>query len=239
MNRLALFAVVALMLVGTATIAHAGVIETASTRFDLVFSEGGFTTDGPTQVNGPSIYGDFDDFLFSSAAEGGNGGSSNAGQTSTIAPGNYSVNLDTRADAFGDGSDFASAYAESHFEVSFTLTSSEDFNISGPFGGAFGQINGETSRTQIIIESLGGGSPTQTILDETNDYPSFNVSGTLLPGDYKLTANSLSIVDRIFESGFGDANAGTVFNMTITPEPSSLGLVVLGSLSLIRRRRRA
>lgn len=236
MRRNILFAAVALMLI-VPVVGRAAVIETASERFTLVAAEGGFNTDGPTRVDAPSSFGLFDNLSFASASMGGNGGSSNASQNSTIDPGNYFVDLDVRADSFGDGSDFASGYAESSFELSFTLTSAEDFNISG-FGGAFGQINGETSKTEIIIESIGAGSPTQVIVSVTDDFPSFDVSGTLLPGDYKLTANSLAIVDRIFQSGFGDANASARFTMTVTPEPTCLVLMGVGGLIMWRRRRR-
>ncbi|MCG8404145.1 MAG: PEP-CTERM sorting domain-containing protein [Phycisphaerales bacterium] len=235
MKRDRLFATIAVILIVPA-FAQAGVVETASERFTLVAAEGGFNTDGPTRVDAASAFGLFDNISFANASMGGNGGSSNASQNSTIDPGNYVVDLDVRADAFGDGSDFASGYAESSFEVSFTLTSSEDFNIAG-FGGAFGQINGETSKTEIVIESLGGGSPTQVIVSETDDFPSFDISGTLLPGDYKLTASSLAIVDRIFDNGFGDASASARFTMTITPEPSSIALLVIGGLAARRQRR--
>lgn len=231
--------VAAIALLGLARTAAAGLTEITSTRYVLSDAEGGVVHDGPYQSNGPSPYGAFNNAAAeSSAVDGNNGGTCGAYQTSSISPGLYTASLDTWASAFGDGSDFSSAYAQSHFEVKFTLTSTEAYSISG-LAGAFGAINGETSKTTIKINNLGGGgTPTFLVFEETNDYLNFSSSGSLLPGMYSLTIDSLSIVDRTFESGFGDANAGVPnMTMTITPEPASLALMLVGGVLVIRRRR--
>ncbi len=237
MKRKPLMAAAALALLAWTNSSIAGLIETSSTRFVLTDANGGTTHNGPEQFNGPSTYGPFNATSEMYAVEDANGGTTYAYQISDVAPGHYTGECGAYASAFGDGSDFADAYAQCYYEVKFTLTSTENYNVNG-LAGAFGAINGETSITTIKINSLGGGSPTVLIYQNTEDYQNFNVSGTLLPGDYSFTFDSLAIVDRTFVEGFGDANAGAPnFEMTLTPEPSSLAIALLGGMALLRRRR--
>lgn len=237
MKRTVLSICVASLLLVSTKSSLAGLIETSSTRFVITDANGGTIHNGPEQINGPSPYGPFSPVSEMFAIEGDNGGTTYAYQISDVSPGHYSGECGAYASAFGDGSDFADAYAQCYYEVKFTLTTPETYNITG-LGGAFGEINGETSITTIKINSLGGGSPTVLIMQSTHDYANFAASGTLLPGNYSFTIDSVAIVDRTFVNGFGDANAGVPnFDMTITPEPSSLTILSLGAFTLLRRRR--
>lgn len=214
--------------------ALAGVTETAVDRYVLVAAEGGFSTDGPRNTSGPASgvwLGDD----FAAASEGGNGGSSNGYQDSSIANGLYSGFLDGRADSFGDGSDFASGYGQSHLSVDFNLAAGGDWALSG-FVNAFGFINGETSEAYIRLIDLSDNSVVWgTFVNDA--FEAFAEGGSLAAGNYRLEADALAAVNRIFETGFGDSTASVEFDFTVTPAPGSIALFGLAGLGWARRRR--
>ena len=232
MNRIT----AAIVLGGLVTSAAAQVTTTSVDRYTLTEYDVAFTGPTTNQIDGP-FYGDWtEDTNDVSYWEGDAGGSANAYQfNSGVADGVYHGNLDVRADAQGSGFDFSFMGAQARYEVHFSVAADSDFNIAG-WGGAFGAINGEHSRTEIFIEN------TDTlamiaVLDEDNDYPSFDIDGTLPAGNYRLYADSTVWVDRTFETGFGDANAATDFVLTIVPAPGATAVLGLAGLATLRRRR--
>ncbi len=208
---------------------------TSVDRYVLVAAEGGVLTDGPRTTNGP-ITGPWVGDDFASAVEGGNGGSANGYQESDIGAGVYSGFLDGRADAFGDGSDFASGYGQAHFEMDFSLASPGDYTLEG-FVNAFGQINGEVSMAYIEIVDLGTNTSVWSLFVD-DSFESFSEAGTLPAGNYRFEADALAIVNRIFETGFGDSTASVEFDLTIVPTPASASLLALGVIGCAGRRRR-
>jgi len=215
--------------------ASAQVTVNSTNRFVRVAAEGGVMADGPRTTNGP-VSGSWSDDDEAAASEGANGGSAQGIQTSAIGAGGFSGSLESRADAFGDGSDFASGYGQSHFELEFSVTGPASYALDG-FVNAFGAINGEISEASIELVDLSDNSVVWSIfLDD--DFQAFSQMGVLAAGSYRFEADSLSIVDRIFESGFGDANAAVEFTMTIVPAPASAAMLALGVGGFTRRRRR-
>lgn len=215
--------------------AHAQFSLSSVDRYVLVAAEGGVLTDGPTQVDGP-VSGPWNGDEFASATQGGNGGSANGYQVSEIGAGVYSGYVDASASAFGDGSDFASGYGQSHFEMDINVTAPSDWMLEG-YVNAFGDINGEISEAYIELVNI----DTNTVIWSTmvdNAYEEFNEAGTLAPGNYRFEADALAIVDRIFENGFGDSTATVDFDFTIVPTPASASLLALGVLGCAGRRRR-
>ncbi|MCB9855176.1 MAG: hypothetical protein H6818_05765 [Phycisphaerales bacterium] len=210
----------------TTRLVSADVIETSSSRFIVVMNQGGDVIDGPTQVDFASTQGLFDEVVQSSAWNEFHGGSSEALQDSDVTHGVYRVHLEVGTDADGGtmGTDIATGYAESSFELLFTLTEATDFNIAGTYN-SFGEINGAVSEVEIRIDSLGGGTPSQVIAYATdNCCPSTNVDGTLLPGAYALRAHVLAIVDQSFMTSYTTSTSGTNFTMTLdVPQPNPLG----------------
>ena len=204
-------------------------------RYVRVAAEGGFTSDGPRTTNGP-IVGPWVGSDFASAAEGSNGGSADGYQESDIGAGVYSGFLDGRANAFGDGSDFASGYGQSHFEMDFSLAGAGGYTLDG-FVNAFGQVNGEVSKAYIEIVDLGTNTTVWSLFVD-DSLENFSEVGSLPAGNYRFEADALAIVDRIFESGFGDATASVEFDLTITPTPASGSLLMLGMIGCVGRRRR-
>ncbi len=228
-----------LVLVGTTAIANAGVVETAASRTMLVDVD---TSVGPT-----------DNFTDSTTAMGnwlsdpvvgifssGYGGTAFGYHNTDINPGAYSGVLSMGASADGgDGFGLPSAYAESTLTIDFTLDTTMDFTISG-FVDAFGDGSSDACLAEVAIANVGvGGSPTQLIasVDEAGSYTPFAVSGVLLAGDYQLQVESLAISQRLFESGYSSPFADVNFSMTVTPEPSSLALIGLGAVAMLRRKR--
>lgn len=221
--------VAALTLIVIATpVLQADVVETSCTRFILCQNEGGDNLDGPYQMDGPSPYGAFEGYVESFAWDdlGFHGGSSQAYQDSSVTPGEYQVELDVRTDAGGGtmGTDIATGYAEAYYDVEFTLTEATDFNVSGSYN-AFGFVNGAISETEVRIDSLGGGTPSQIVAFTMDDCcPSVNLDGTLLPGDYVFSARTLAVVDHSFMTSYTDSNAQTDVVMTLDiPQPNPLG----------------
>ncbi|GJM18175.1 MAG: hypothetical protein DHS20C14_03880 [Phycisphaeraceae bacterium] len=228
--------ITALFAAATTTSAmNAQVFEIAVDRYNLSASDGVFDTDGPTTTNGPTS-GDWTNETFTSAVMGGNGGSAYGYQAANASVGVYGGFVDAAASAFGDGSDFASGYGDSNFTVDFDLgASGGDWTLEG-FVNAFGDINGEISEAYINFIDLN----TNTIIWGTfvdNDFEQFNEAGSLGAGSYRLEANALAIVDRIFENGFGDSTATVDFNFTVTPAPGTVALLSLGALGVTLRRR--
>ena len=189
--------IVTLLLLLTPMMLNADVTETGSTRFVVVRNQGGPVIDGPHQIDATDTMGVFAEVVQSSAWDQTHGGSSESYQDSNIANGLYSVHLEVGTDAAGGtmGTDIAMGYTEAYFEVLFTVTEPTDFNVAGSYN-AFGEINGAVSETEVRIDSLGGGSPSQVIAFTNDDCcPSVNVDGTLLPGVYAFIARCLAIVD--------------------------------------------
>ncbi|MCB9855175.1 MAG: hypothetical protein H6818_05760 [Phycisphaerales bacterium] len=206
----------------------ADVVETSSSRLVTCSSQGGANIDGPYEMEDASTYGDFDGYVESFAWDdiGFHGGSSQASQQSHVSHGQYSVDMWVRTDAGGGtmGTDFAIGYAETVFEVRFTLTEATDFNVSGSYN-AFGFINGAVSETEVRIDSVGGGTPSQVIAFTIDDCcPSVDIDGTLLPGDYVFKSRTLVIVDHSFMTSYTDSNAANVVTMTLNvPQSNPLG----------------
>ncbi|MCA9254953.1 MAG: hypothetical protein KDA33_04920 [Phycisphaerales bacterium] len=203
----------------------ADVVETGCTRFVICSSQGGDNIDGPYQADGPATCDDFDGYVESFAWDdlGFHGGSSQSSQNSHIGHGEYSVDMWVRTDAGGGtmGTDYAIGYAETVFEVRFTLTEATDFNVSGSYN-AFGFINGAISETEVRIDSLGGGTPSQVIaFTVDNCCPSVNATGVLQPGDYAFQSRTLVIVDHSFMMSYTDSNAANVVTMTLNVPPAS------------------
>lgn len=196
---------------------HADVIETDSTRYIIVMNQGGAVIDGPYQADSTSVTGLFDEYLESHAWDEFHGGSSQSTQVSDIDAGIYSANLSVRTDAGGGtmGTEIATGYAESSFELLFTLTEETDFTVTGYYN-AFGFINGAISESEVKIDSLGAGSPSQVIAYTVDGCcPQIDVSGTLLPGDYALRAHALAVVDHSFMTSYTDSNADANFTFTL------------------------
>ncbi len=228
----------AMFAAATATSAlQAQVLEISVDRYNLSASEGGFDTDGPTTTTGPAT-GDWLDETFTSAVMGNNGGDGYGYQDSTIANGAYSGYVDAAASAFGDGSDFASGYGQSHFEIDFSVgAGGGDWNLEG-FVNAFGDINGEVSEAYIELVDLSDNSVIWgTFVDDA--FESFSEGGSLAAGNYRLEADALAIVDRIFENGFGNSTATVDFDFTVTPAPGTAALMALCGIGCASRRRRA
>lgn len=207
---------------------------TSVDRFILVSTEGGSTLDGPYTFTGP-VTGPWTAFE-GSAVFGDNGGSTGGFNDTNIAPGAYTGQVDARADAFGDGADIANSYCQTHFEIEFALPGGGDYTLDG-FVNAFGELNGETSDAYIELVDLSTNTPiwSQFISD---GFLAFSEAGTLPAGSYRFEADTLAIVDRTFEEGFGDSNATVNFNLTVTPSPASASLIALGMLGCAARRRR-
>ncbi len=222
---------------GAVSALHAGVTEDAVDRYNLTFAEGGFDVDGPNSTNGPASGAWLDD-NFSSAVMSGNGSSSNGYQDSYVNNGAYGGYVDARADAFGDGSDFASAYGESNLTVDFTLgAGGGDWTLEG-YVNAFGEINGEVSEAYIELIDLSDNSVIWGAF-VSDDFVTFDEGGSLAAGSYRIEANALTIVNRTFEDSFGDSTATVDFDFTVTPAPGSVALLAFGGLGCAARRRRS
>ena len=133
---------------------------------------------------------------------------------------------------------FPSSDAQAFFSVDFTLSTSEDFTLTGWIN-PYGLENGITSQVTVSIINTGiGGTPTQIIASGVNDlYQPFNVSDTLLAGDYRFEVNAVSNAQALGETYYFNGGADSTWDMTITPEPASLALLAMGGLVCVRRRR--
>ncbi len=217
MTRITLFSTITTILFATA--ADAQVVETASERFTRSAPDAASQMID-TQNFGPSIYGDFDDFNNEVASGGGGTGTGTSEQHSSISPQAYSGTLIVSASANPDFFDVFNGYAESYYEVAFSVSSTIDFNIAGSVN-ALGAINGESSDANIDIVSISGGTPTLSVVGISNGNDTFDVGGTLLPGDYELRVRTFALVSRVFEDTPGSAMADAQFMMTFdsAPEP--------------------
>ena len=203
-----------------AATATAQVVETASERYTRAAPDaGGQSVD--TQNFGPVIYGDFDDFNSEVLIVGPSTGIGTAEQHSSIDPASYGADLYAEASCAPDFFDIVNGYGECRYDVAFTVMSTVDFNINGT-ATASGATSGETSTARIEIISVSGGSPTQTIVHSTDGIVPFDISGTLLAGDYELRAETLAVVSRSFDDSPGSALAGAVFTMTFDADPPAL-----------------
>lgn len=161
-------------------------------------------------------------------------------QNSTVEPGHYSGTIYTGVivDPALNPLNFPSADAQSLFAVDFTLSTPEDFTLTGWIN-PYGLENGITSQVTVSIINTGvGGTPTQVISTGINDlYDPFNVTDTLLAGDYRFEVFAIANAQALGENYYFNGGADSTFDMTITPEPASLALLAMGGLICVRRRR--
>lgn len=161
-------------------------------------------------------------------------------QNSTIDPGHYfgSIFTGVIVEPVGNPLNFPSSDAASLFAVDFSLSTPEDFTLTGWIN-PYGLENGITSQVTVSIINTGvGGTPTQVISTGTNDFfESFNVTDTLLAGDYRFEVFAISNAQALGEDYFFNGGADTIFDMTVTPEPASLALLAMGGLFCLRRKR--
>lgn len=229
----------ALALAFATTALQASVIETGSDRYDYALAASSGGSDGPYQNNGPTIYGNFDDTTTATASDSGGSGDARGQQTSSIDPGLYVADLEAYASASAVAFESGSARSDAYFEVDFTLSSAADFTLDGN-----ASVNGGDSVMQISLANVGsGGTPTQSLVNFIGGNASTPLSfaGSLLPGDYELRAHAFTDISYFFE--FDDlSNSSTAaadFTFTLTPEPASFALVLLGGFVTLRRRRAA
>ncbi|MCB9855174.1 MAG: hypothetical protein H6818_05755 [Phycisphaerales bacterium] len=199
---------------------RAQVVETASIRYTRAAPDaGGQSID--SQNFGPTIYGDFDDFNNQVLTVGPSTGIGTAEQHSSIDPQLYAAELDTSASCMPDFFDVVNGFADSYYEVTFTVMSSVNFNVSGN-ADAVGAAGGETSDVRIEIVGLSAGSPSQVIVDLDDGGSTFDANGTLPPGDYSIRARALSVVTRSFDDSSGSASANLDFIMTFDADPAAI-----------------
>lgn len=232
--------IAALAFGATTTVASAVITETASDRYVLVDANASSDIGNVMQSDGPVIFGEWTDDISVAASGGGGNGQGYAYQSTITGPGSYSGTVEAIASAQPDdfGFDLYDGYGQSHYEVSFTVTGTIDFDLFGD-GGGFGTVNGAwSSDSYVAIESITGGTPTQVFLDEDNAYTNFAGSGTLLAGDYKFVVDSTVGVQFIFESGpYIEGNASVNWNLTFTPTPGPVALFGVAGAFASRRRR--
>ncbi|GAB5495672.1 MAG: hypothetical protein Phyf2KO_07520 [Phycisphaerales bacterium] len=204
-------------------------------RYNTSSVIGGTDSDGPNTTFGPTS-GEWTHEEFTSAVDGGNGGSASGYQVSDIANGAYSGYVDAACDAFGDGNELANSMAMSHLEVDFSLAVEGEYTLSG-FVNAFGEINGENSIADIQLIDLSDNSLIWG-LNVTDDFIAFDEAGTLAAGSYRIVSESLAIVNRDFTNSFGSSTATVDFEMTVTPSPQTLTTLLVGVGCMSRRRRR-
>lgn len=212
------FALTSTLVIAITTVGvHAQVIETDSERFTRAAPDaGGQSID--TQNFGPAIYGAFDDFNSESIVAGASSAGGVAEQHSSVTAELYTGSLSASASADPDFFDIVNGFGHSYYRVSFTVSSTVNFNVAG-FAEALGSINGETSDAVVEIISLSGGTPSQSIIDLSDGNSVFDVDGTLLPGDYELRAEARSVVSRAFDDTQGAALANVSFTMTFDSQP--------------------
>ncbi len=161
-------------------------------------------------------------------------------QSSTVDPGHYfgTIYNGVIVDPASSSLNFPSSDASSLFAVDFTLSTPEDFTLTGWIN-PYGLESGITSQVTVSIINTGvGGTPTQVISTGTNDlYDPFNVSDTLLAGDYRFEVFAIANAQALGETYYFNGGADTTFDMTITPEPASLALLAMGGLICLRRKR--
>jgi len=225
------------------SVALASVIETGAARTTFVDSDnsltGGSAVHNSDSDSGPTS-GNWVSNLAVDSYGAGPGGFATSDHDTTIAPGAYSGTIYNYvgADPNGDIFNLPSSYASSSFTVDFTLTTAETFNINGwvnPYRDDSG-VSGDVSIT--ILNMGGGGSPTQVIASASDDaYLPFDVTNSLLPGDYRLEVSTVVSAQAVFIDYYITGGADANFNMTITPEPTSLALLALGGCVCLRRRR--
>lgn len=157
----------------------------------------------------------------------------------TIDPGHYFGSIYTAVivDPASNPLNFPSSDAESLFAVDFTLSTPEDFTLTGWIN-PYGLESGITSQVTVSIINTGvGGTPTQVISTGINDfYEPFDVTDTLLAGDYRFEIHAIANAQALGEHYWFNGGADTTFDMSITPEPASLALLAVGAVVVLRRR---
>jgi hypothetical protein len=115
------------------------------------------------------------------------------------------------------------AAASSSFEVTFSLASATDFNLSGAVdfspGGSFSVLLNSANHGNIFT-GISANSP-------------FSVSGTLLPDTYTLLAYA-----QTAGPAENACNGQYNFDLQMVPEPSSAALVIGGLIAAAVRRKR-
>lgn len=228
-----------LALAFAATTAYAGVIETGSERYDYALAASAGSSDGPHQNNGPVVYGNYIDSTTATSSDSGGSGDARGEQTSSIDPGLYVADLEAYAAASAEPFESGSARSDAYYEVAFSVTAPVDFTLDG-----VASVSGGDSVLQITLVNVGGGgTPTQSIVNFIggNSSTTLNAAGSLLPGDYELRAHAWTDISYFFEFDpvSNSSTAATNFTMTLTPEPASLVLLLLGGVAAVRRRRAA
>jgi len=222
-----------------ASTVNAGVIESASNRTAFANSDNGLGLSN-TDSDSSAATGDWLADLSVDSYGAGPGGFSSSYQDSTINPRSYSGNIYNylAADPDGDPFNLPSSYAASDFSVDFTLTSMEEFTITGWIN-PYRDYDDVTSDITVSIINLGGGgSPTQVIASASDaDYVPFNVTDTLLAGDYRFEVATVVTATASFIDFYISGGADATWDMTLTPEPASLALLAMGGMVCLRRRR--
>lgn len=161
-------------------------------------------------------------------------------QNSTVEPGHYygTIYNGVVVDPANSSLNFPSSDAQSLFAVDFTLSTPEDFTLTGWIN-PYGLEDGITSQVTVSIINTGvGGTPTQIIASGGNDlYQPFNVTDTLLAGDYRFEVFAIANAQALGETYYFNGGADSTWDMSITPEPASLALLAMGGLVCLRRRR--
>lgn len=223
------------LLMAAASAGSAQLTEISFDRFVQSGVVGGADSDPVSTITGP-MSGAWNIDHFSSAVDDMNGGSASGYQDSDIGVGAYSGYVDAASSAFGDGADFANAFALSHYEFDFLLSGTEDYTLDG-FVNAFGEINGEVSEADIRLVDLSDNSLIHN-WSISNGFEAFDVAGSLPAGSYRFVAEAYTIVNRDFVNGFGDSTATVNFEMTLTPAPHAVAVLGLAGLGCSIRRRR-
>ncbi len=138
------------------------------------------------------------------------------------------------ASGTGSATTFSNASGSSTCSVTFTLNSDADYSLTGSISSVVSGASGGTAGIALydslanVVESI-----------EVNDtgFDSILASGSLLSGSYTLYAFALSSAGTDFENPSSTSSAEYDFNLTFTPEPSSLALLGLTALFVARRRR--
>jgi hypothetical protein len=146
-----------------------------------------------------------------------------AGQLSEIV--GATVTASGSAESWGGG-EWECAEGVSSFSLTFELSAAQEFSIAGSLS-----ADGLSSTAGILFTG-----PVGTILDESVSprhgdppmYAEFNISGTLDPGRYTLSALS-----TVYDYASGRDPTASFSFVGVIPEPSTMVLLALGMCYLI------
>ena len=116
--------------------------------------------------------------------------------------------------------------ADSTFEILFTVTSPQDYTLSGS---VVDEGSGSTGR--VRLRPAGGAN---IFIQSTTG--SFNDSGTLAPGDYELIGEAKAI-GFTTSTGFFNKSGSFDLMFNVVPEPAAALLLSVGAVMILRRRR--